>query len=78
MTLQDFEAIASIVTAAGVIIAAISLRYSWKQARTDFEDDLNREYRDLSLVALFILGSCTGGRGFDPDNCHIEHLVRVR
>ena len=48
MTLQDFEAIASIATAIGVVFAAIGILSSWQQARTDFEDDLGREYRDLT------------------------------
>jgi hypothetical protein len=52
MTLQD---VAAFATAAGVIAAAIgifyarwSLKHSQRQAETSFEDQLNREYRDLT------------------------------
>jgi hypothetical protein len=45
---MDWDAVASTVTALGVGVAAWQLRRSSQHARTYFEDDLSREYRELS------------------------------
>ncbi len=42
------SAIGSIGTAVAVLVAAWQVRKSTQQARTDFEDDLSREYRELA------------------------------
>ena len=47
MTSLDWTAIGSIATAVAVLVAAWQLRRGTSQARTDFEDDLSREYREL-------------------------------
>ena len=44
----DWSSIGSIATAVAVLLAGWQLRRGTAQARTDFEDDLSREYRDLS------------------------------
>ena len=44
----DWTTVASFATAIAVLLAAWQLRRSAIQARTDFEDDLAREYRELS------------------------------
>lgn len=44
----DWSAIGSIGTAIAVLIAAWQVRKNTQQARTDFEDDLSREYRELT------------------------------
>ncbi len=47
MSMIDWSAIGSIGTAVAVLVAAWQLRQSAQQSRTDFEDELSREYRDL-------------------------------
>ena len=42
------SAIGSIGTAVAVLVAAWQVRKSTQQARTDSEDDLSREYRELA------------------------------
>jgi hypothetical protein len=42
--------IASVVSAAGVLVAARQLSQSKRQARTDFEDRLASEYRQIALA----------------------------
>jgi len=44
----DWSAIGSIGTAVAVLVAACQVRKSTQQARTNFEDDLSREYRELA------------------------------
>jgi hypothetical protein len=44
----DWTSVGSIATAIAVLIAAWQLRRGTVQARTDFEDDLSREYRELA------------------------------
>jgi hypothetical protein len=44
----DWVAFGSIVTAGAVFFAAWEVRRNTRQARTDFEDDLSREYRELA------------------------------
>jgi len=44
----DWAAIGSIGTAVAVLVAARQVRKSTQQARTDFEDDLSREYREVA------------------------------
>jgi hypothetical protein len=44
----DWSAIGSIGTAVAVFVAALQVRKSTQQARTDFEDDLSREYREVA------------------------------
>src|SRR5271169_107404 len=44
----DWSAIGSVGTAVAVLVAAWHVRKSTQQARTDFEDDLSREYRELA------------------------------
>jgi hypothetical protein len=43
-----FELIASGATAAGVLIAAYQLRLTKQQALTQFEDEVNRQYREIA------------------------------
>jgi hypothetical protein len=42
------QAIASVVTAAGIIIGAIQLRLTKKINQTQFEDDLTKQYREIT------------------------------
>lgn len=44
----DWTAFGSIATALAVLVAAWQLRRGTSQARTNFEDDLSREYRELA------------------------------
>lgn len=44
----DWSAIGSVGTAVAVFVAAWQVRKSTQQARTDFEDDLSREYREVA------------------------------
>jgi hypothetical protein len=44
----DWATIGSLATAFAVLVAAWQVRRSTQQARTQFEDELNREYRQLS------------------------------
>lgn len=44
----DWTAVGSIATALAVFVAAWQLRRRTSQARTNFEDDLSREYRELA------------------------------
>jgi hypothetical protein len=44
----DWTAVGSIATALAVLVAAWQLRRGTSQARTNFEDDLSREYRELA------------------------------
>ena len=44
----DWTAIGSIATAAAVLVASWQLYRRTLQARTNFEDDLSREYRELA------------------------------
>lgn len=44
----DWTAIGSTATALVVFVAAWQLRRGTSQARTEFEDDLSREYRELA------------------------------
>jgi hypothetical protein len=43
-----WEEVGSIGTAIAVLVAAWQLRRNTRQATTDFEDDLSREYRELA------------------------------
>ena len=49
--------LAAVATPAAVLVAVLQLRYNRRQAQADFEDDLSREYRgisvDLPLDAFF-------------------------
>ena len=45
-----WTAAGSIATAVGVLLGAWQLRRGRTQARTDFEDDLSREYRELTRL----------------------------
>ncbi|MCF8082934.1 MAG: hypothetical protein K9M96_07555 [Deltaproteobacteria bacterium] len=44
----DWSAVGSIGTALAVLVAAWQVRKNTQQAKTDFEDDLSREYRELA------------------------------
>ena len=44
----DWSAVGSIATALAVFVAAWQVRRGTAQARVNFEDDLSREYRELS------------------------------
>src|SRR5689334_14822102 len=46
----DWPAIGSISTALAVLIGAWQVRRGRQEAVTDFEDDLSREYRELSRM----------------------------
>jgi hypothetical protein len=48
MQVDDWTAVGSMGAAVGVLFAAWQLRQAGAHARTDFEDDLSREYRELS------------------------------
>jgi len=63
---MTIEAIGSVVTAVGVAIAAWQLRQTASHARTNFEDDLSREYRDLSrqIPTAALLGEAVDDREF--------------
>ena len=43
-----WTAVGSFATALAVLVAAWQVRCNTQQARTDFEDDLSREYRELA------------------------------
>ena len=47
MTISD---IGSVATAIAVLIAAWELRFNNRIARADYEDSLDRQYRDLAMV----------------------------
>jgi hypothetical protein len=53
-----WDTIGSIGTAVAVLVAAFELRRNTRQATTDFEDDLSREYRELArgIPVRVILG----------------------
>jgi len=44
----DWSALGSIGTALAVLVAAWQVHKNTQQARTDFEDDLSREYREVA------------------------------
>lgn len=44
----DWSAMGSIGTTVAVLVAAWQVRKGTQQARTDFEDDLSREYREVA------------------------------
>jgi hypothetical protein len=44
----DWSAVGSVGTAVAVLVAAWQVRKSTQQARTNFEDDLSREYRQIA------------------------------
>jgi hypothetical protein len=54
----DLQALASLATALGVFFAAAQLWITRRHARTAFEDDLSREYRDIAhrLPVAALLG----------------------
>lgn len=64
---MTLEGVTSLLTAAGVMVAAWQLMQSTRQARTDFEDDLAREYRDVvrSLPVGMLLGEAPTAEQFD-------------
>jgi len=47
LTAQNVTALAASVAAFGVLVAIIQLSFNYRQARTSFEDDLAREYREI-------------------------------
>jgi hypothetical protein len=55
----DWTAVGSIATAAAVLLAGWQLRLSWQQAKSAFEDQLEREYRDIAaqLPVAALLGA---------------------
>jgi hypothetical protein len=59
----------SLATAAAVLVAAWQVRRSTLQATTDFEDDLNREYREVmrGLSVAAYLGEAVDDRQFAND-----------
>jgi hypothetical protein len=63
----DWSAVGSIGTAVAVLIAAWQVRKSTQQAQTDFEDDLAREYRELtrSMPVEALLGAELSDEQFD-------------
>jgi hypothetical protein len=62
----DWVAMGSMGAAVGVLCAAWQLRQSGAQSRTDFEDDLSREYRELSrqIPTAALLGEEVGDQEF--------------
>jgi hypothetical protein len=63
----DWSAIGSVGTAVAVLIAAWQVRKNTQQARTNFEDDLSREYRELarSIPVKAYLGQDLGEEEFE-------------
>lgn len=63
----DWASVGSIATAIAVLVAAWQLRRNTVQARADFEDDLSREYRDLtrSIPVKALLGTELTEKEFD-------------
>ena len=63
----NWSAIGSIGTAVAVLIAAWQVRKNTQQARTDFEDDLSREYREVarSIPVKAHLGQELGEEEFE-------------
>lgn len=57
-TIEIVSLIANIATAIGVILAAIQLWLAGRQSVVEFEDSMNKEYRDLikELPTTIILG----------------------
>ena len=49
ITANDVSLVANVVIAAGVILTALQLRMTKRQAITQFEDAINREYRHLVM-----------------------------
>jgi hypothetical protein len=45
---NTIQAIASVATAIGVFVAAAQLRTTKQQTRTQFEDDLTKQYREIA------------------------------
>lgn len=62
----DWTAVGSIGAAIGVFFAVWQLRQASEHARTDFEDDLAREYRELSrqIPTTALLGGELGDEEF--------------
>jgi hypothetical protein len=70
--------LASLATAAGVVLVAVQLVFGRLQRRTSFEDDLAREYRELAarLPAPAFFDVEDPRRPLPPlDEC-LEHYVR--
>jgi hypothetical protein len=63
----DWSAIGSVGTAVAVLVAAWQVRKNTQQARTDFEDDLSREYRELArcIPVKACLGQDLGEEEFE-------------
>jgi len=63
----NWTAVGSIATAVAVMIAAWQLYRGTLQARTNFEDDLSREYRELArcIPVKAHLGEELGGEDFE-------------
>ena len=63
----DWSAVGSIGTAIAVLVAASQVRKSTQQARTDFEDELAREYRELtrSMPVEVLLGADVSDQQFE-------------
>lgn len=49
MDIAFIDAVASVLTTIGVIIGLTGLYISWRHRTIEFEDDLNREYRNLAI-----------------------------
>lgn len=67
MDAPDWTAIGSIATAIAVLVAAWQLYRGSLQARTNFEDDLSREYRELArcIPVKALLGGELGVEEFE-------------
>ena len=75
MSLGD---LASLATAAGVVLVAVQLVFGRLQRRTSFEDDLAREYRELAarLPAAAFFDVEDPRRPLPPLEECLEHYVR--
>jgi hypothetical protein len=67
MISDDLSAVGSIATAVAVFVAAWQVRKNTQQAKTDFEDNLSREYRDVarSIPVRAHLGQELGKEEFE-------------
>src|SRR6266498_1006612 len=78
MVLTDWiTAIASVVTAAGIILAWWQIRLAKQQAVTQFEDGLNSQYREIArrLPIEALLGESLGDRATDECLKEFYHYI---
>src|SRR5438128_12314380 len=74
-TSQWIEAVTSIATALGVLFAGVQLLLQKRQATTQFEDDLAKQYRDI-VKDLPIQAHFDESVSDDEYRAALRHLVR--